>query len=833
MWPLFFAGSFALAGAIAAAGPTIIHLLNRRRYRVVSWAAMDFLLEAAKRNRRILQLRDLVLLALRTVCVLLFGLAMARPYLSSASGTANPDQPLHAVLVIDNSLSMGYAKLDGTLLDEARAKAAEFVQRLPQGSRISVLPLCGSSDEFSWDPYRTKDDAQRALERIELVDRSGTAAQAIDLARQACQQAPDLPSKRVVYISDQQAINWPAESLAEPLKALPEIQVVQLGRPEHDNAWIADFKLQDGIADVETTAVFLATLRYEGAGPRSSVQVTLTIDGVSAATKTVDLEPGQTTEVAFPHKFDLAPEPGQASFVPAEVSIPPDALPGDNMRALVAPVVAALPVVFVDQFGGEEDPRKNQYGETFLLRRLLAPVTTRGDFGRQLIRIVHKKIEELDRDVLDDARLVVIAGVASPEPAVQPLREYVSQGGPLVIAAGGAFDPAAWNSAAWLEGAGILPAPIRAEPIGQLPTEANAGALRPLQLDFDSMVHDYFLIEGEDRQSLADLYGVPVFFKAIEADVSEETLQQLLQAQLQRITEERVLLAELQNEIDSDEPTAELNGDSPSEPATQVQSQQRLAELRPQWLLWSDAPQQPDAQTTPEESALRGQPRVLARFTNKLPFLVERSIGRGQVLLITSGVFAQSSSVSAGWNNLATTDAVLLFDRIFRTLLERTLPRRNRETAEQIVLPVSPLERRNRFALTRPAGSLEPLAVDALGGEAYGVAIRNTTERGHYKVTSHREAAQPQMPDVKTGETILAINGPQLESELRGIEEAALRDRLGTANYRWVAAGSEISLEGAAVRGQNLWRWLMAAVFVCLLAELAVLAWPAMKGRAA
>src|SRR5918999_3291993 len=95
----FFAGAFAAAGAVAALGPVAIHLLNRRRYRVVEWAAMDFLREALQRNRRILHLRDLLLLALRTLCVLLFGLAMARPYFTRTAGQIDPDQPVHAVLL--------------------------------------------------------------------------------------------------------------------------------------------------------------------------------------------------------------------------------------------------------------------------------------------------------------------------------------------------------------------------------------------------------------------------------------------------------------------------------------------------------------------------------------------------------------------------------------------------------------------------------------------------------------------------------------------------------------------------------------------------------------
>ena len=56
--PSFFDGMFAVAGVAAAAGPVIIHLLNRRRFRTVHWAAMDFLREAMRRSRRILQIRD-------------------------------------------------------------------------------------------------------------------------------------------------------------------------------------------------------------------------------------------------------------------------------------------------------------------------------------------------------------------------------------------------------------------------------------------------------------------------------------------------------------------------------------------------------------------------------------------------------------------------------------------------------------------------------------------------------------------------------------------------------------------------------------------------------
>mgnify|MGYP001292532921 CR=1 FL=1 len=39
-------------GGLAVLSPILIHLLNKRRFKIVNWAAMDFLFEAEKKNRR-------------------------------------------------------------------------------------------------------------------------------------------------------------------------------------------------------------------------------------------------------------------------------------------------------------------------------------------------------------------------------------------------------------------------------------------------------------------------------------------------------------------------------------------------------------------------------------------------------------------------------------------------------------------------------------------------------------------------------------------------------------------------------------------------------------
>jgi len=778
----FFSGTFAIAGLAAALGPILIHLINRRRYRVVRWAAMDFLREALEHSRKMLRLRDIFLLVLRTLCVLCFGLAMARPHFSRTTATLAPDQPVHAVIVVDNSLSMGYQKQSGTLLDEAKAKARDFVQSLPDGSWISIWPLCGAAPGFSRDAYRTKEDALDALAALRVADAEGTAAVAMDLALEACSHVTEVPSKRVVFIGDQQRCVWPTSSLRPQLEKLPEMQIVEVATGGAENSWVAEVKLRDGIADVETPATIVATIRHEGPGPRPDVQVTLTVDGADVGSRAVDLEPGQSSEVIFSHTFDVPAEPGRPAFVPIAVSIPSDRLPADDQRFLVVPVVASLPVLFIDQEGQDEDPRKNRYGETFRLRRLLAPVTSRGDPAKQLVQVRQARIEDLTRGLLEDVRLVVVAGVERPvADSVSLLREYVEGGGQLFLAAGGQFDPAAWNEEAWRQGAGILPLPLKAQPLGQLPEEAP-GEIQPTYLSFESLVGEHFHLEGISREELQDLYGLPLFFKAVEVERSEDAVREMLEAESKRLAE---------------------RGPGPS------------------WLLWRS----PEAAAAgrPEEEARRSAPRILGTFTNQAPFLVQRDVGRGRIIFLSTGL--QSS-----WNTLTRTNAVLVLDRILRASLQRTIERRNFESEERLVVHVEPGERRARFLLVRPGGAEEALSMEALGADLYGVVVRNVTRRGHYRVTATREeGGGTGASGTKLWDVSLAVNGPERESELGSIDPVVLRERLGDGNYRWISPGEAIPIGGAQVSGEGIWKWLMSLVLILLFFELSVLAWPAWK----
>src|SRR3954453_16416429 len=91
------------AGICAISLPVLIHLLNRRRFRIVDWAAMDFLLQADKESRRRIRLQHWLLLLLRSLAVALVGLLLARPLLPTALTGILSAVPCERIVVLDDS----------------------------------------------------------------------------------------------------------------------------------------------------------------------------------------------------------------------------------------------------------------------------------------------------------------------------------------------------------------------------------------------------------------------------------------------------------------------------------------------------------------------------------------------------------------------------------------------------------------------------------------------------------------------------------------------------------------------------------------------------------
>jgi hypothetical protein len=75
-----FLNTFILAGLAAVSIPIIIHLFNRRKAKVVDWGAMQFLLDSLIHRKRRVLIEEAILMALRCLLLAALVLAIARPF---------------------------------------------------------------------------------------------------------------------------------------------------------------------------------------------------------------------------------------------------------------------------------------------------------------------------------------------------------------------------------------------------------------------------------------------------------------------------------------------------------------------------------------------------------------------------------------------------------------------------------------------------------------------------------------------------------------------------------------------------------------------------------
>lgn len=214
------------AGALAVASPVIIHLLNKRRFKIVAWAAMEFLLEANKKNRRRVQLENLIILLLRCLAMLLLGLLLARPFLPSGlTEFLQNTQRFERIVVLDDSASMMATDANGTAWQAAIEGLNNLVRQMADSRTDDSLTLILTSRPDS--PVMvaesvTNETVESVLLELEglraadfVADYRGTLSYVDQYLRNA---APGL--NRLLYVfSDRRAQDWNDGSLGEDAEA--------------------------------------------------------------------------------------------------------------------------------------------------------------------------------------------------------------------------------------------------------------------------------------------------------------------------------------------------------------------------------------------------------------------------------------------------------------------------------------------------------------------------------------------------------------------------------------------------------------------------------------
>jgi uncharacterized membrane protein len=311
-----------LGGLIFVGVPILLHLIMRQKPKHLLFPAVRFLLQRHRTNQRKLQLRHLLLLAMRMGLIALACLALARPRIfSERLNLVSYDRPVAAVLVFDTSPSMEYRSGGKTRLEEAQRRGQELLADLPQNSQVAVFDTAEQGDELH--PLSLARERIAALQiRPANYPVTGQLAHAYDLLAKRLQEQENPAETPLLFLyvfSDRTQACWDF-SQVENLKRLrdrvptPGVNAVfvDVGIDKPEDLAIANLEMPKQLIPVDRKAEIRATVRATGSAYEP--EIICRVDGEEVGRKSVKLDADQSQVVVFekrnpsqgPHQVEVA-----------------------------------------------------------------------------------------------------------------------------------------------------------------------------------------------------------------------------------------------------------------------------------------------------------------------------------------------------------------------------------------------------------------------------------------------------------------------------------------------------------------------------------------------
>lgn len=498
-------------GLPLAVVPLLIHLINLLRPRRVRWAAMEFLLASQRKYRTQVRLRQLLLLALRTLAVVGIVLALAQPRWRHALGRLLGGGTTSHFVLLDDSYSMGDLTPDraarASAADRAFDRGRRVVERLaaelaaaPQRHDLTVGLYSTAADGLlvAGEPA-TPRLAQRLRE--ELAGTRVSAAAVGPRRALANATAPADGGIGVVWlVSDFRARDWRAdeEAVAE-LRRLSaagvEIRLVDCaadGAERTTNLTLERLEAAGGIPASGVVVPMEVAIRNDSPRAVRDVPLQLFEDGQPRPGITISEIPANTTTVRrFDVRFDAAG--GHA----IEARLPPDVLPADDARAAVLEVVPAVEVLIVDG-----DTRAGRTGDAFYVATALAPGSGAPTGLRPRIERA-AALATLDLSAFDSIWVLDVERLEAAE--IAALETYARAGGGVAFFCGPRTVSEFVNERLHRAGDGLFPVPL-AGPV-DLAADSSAGGVPDLVAED----HPVVAVLSGQRNPLLDAVRVERF----------------------------------------------------------------------------------------------------------------------------------------------------------------------------------------------------------------------------------------------------------------------------------------------------------------------------------
>ncbi|MBI5471389.1 MAG: BatA domain-containing protein [Ignavibacteriae bacterium] len=434
-----FLNPLLLFGLIASAIPIIIHLLNLRKLKTIEFSTLRFLKELQKTKMRRVQIRQWLLLALRTLLIIAVVLAFSRPALRGSLAGFPLGGSTHAkttlVILLDDSPSTSVRNERGPLFTQAKEMASRILDLMKEGDEAYFVTLSEMRHAKSFTASHAAAPVQQTLQQLNPSQLTAPYRDALGVAAKILAESKNF-NQEIYLITDKQATQFLDPKPSTDTTDLFDDNVklfladVSTGNTTRlDNAGIASAEIKSTIITQNKPFTLQARITNAGSSALRNAVVSAYLDGARVGQQSIDI-PSQNSGTVL-----LTITPKRRGMLQGYLQIEDDALEFDNTRHFAVEAPASLRVLAVG--ASQADTRLPA----------LALTLDKDSASGGLFRVEQADENRLSSFDLKKYDILLLVGVKIFSTGdADRIAQFVNAGGGLLMFAGREMDVANYNT---------------------------------------------------------------------------------------------------------------------------------------------------------------------------------------------------------------------------------------------------------------------------------------------------------------------------------------------------------------------------------------------------
>ena len=400
-----------LWGLLAAAIPIIIHLISLSKTKEMEFSSIRYLEELKHESIRNLQIKQWLLVLLRTLMIVALVLMLARPTTEGfISSWLSGDTESRAVIIVDNSASMALSGAQGSLLENAKMQSKSLIRKLDEKTNVDIFQTNPFKKIYSGKQERVQ-SINKAINEISQTVISDKLWLKITTAMQTSEQHE--LNKECFIFSDLQS--FPDTSSINQLQNdLQNWKLYFIGQETvEDNIGIyevlpaSQVKLPDHLMKLNTL------ITNEGNVDKRNIPIELYLNDDRVGQVVTAFKPLKAKEFLF------QAYPGKSGIIRGKMTIPADDFAYDNEQSFELSIPKQISCMLVGR----------SVEDVFLIEEALQSISGENDY----VYLHRKIIPAIDKLFLEETDVLILhrPGKLSKK-ALDDIQRFTARGGGLI-----------------------------------------------------------------------------------------------------------------------------------------------------------------------------------------------------------------------------------------------------------------------------------------------------------------------------------------------------------------------------------------------------------------